>query len=451
MTLRLAPRDIVVQSTSPLLTAADWWERCRLGDVATVTNGAAFKSARFNTLGEGLPLIRIRDVGQSKASTYYGGDYEDRHLVEPGDLLIGMDGDFRIARWTGGRALLNQRVCRLRVRDSDLYCDRFLEYVLQPYLDEIHKVTSSVTVKHLSSRTVTDLPIPLPPRAEQDRIVAAIEEHFSRLAAVEFTLQRGLQRLRTLRSSVLVETFYSNRGLPSHWSWTTIGDVAEVRGGIQKQPKRRPNRHPAPFLRVANVLRGELLLDEVHEIELFDGELERARLQAGDLLVVEGNGSPQQIGRAASWSDEIADCVHQNHLIRVRPGPSVVPRYLALYWNAPHTASVLRAVASSTSGLYTLSTAKVKSVPIPLAPLPAQRSIVEEVDQQLETCSRLEQSMCRALDRLRVVRRSVFAVAFSGQLVPQDPSDEHASLLLERIAASRSTKPNRRASARQVS
>ena len=68
-----------------------------------------------------------------------------------------MDGDFRIARWAGERALLNQRVCRLHVCDPDLYCDRFLEYVLQPYLDEIHKVTSSVTVKHLSSRTVTDL------------------------------------------------------------------------------------------------------------------------------------------------------------------------------------------------------------------------------------------------------------------------------------------------------
>ena len=121
MTLRLPPENIVAQSTSPLLTIADWWERCRLGDVAAIANGAAFKSARFNTVGDGLPLIRIRDVGQPKASTYYSGDYEDRHLVEPGDLLIGMDGDFRIARWIGEQALLNQRVCRLRIWDDDLY------------------------------------------------------------------------------------------------------------------------------------------------------------------------------------------------------------------------------------------------------------------------------------------------------------------------------------------
>ena len=81
MTLRLAPKDIVAQSTSPLLAIADWWERCRLGDVAVVTNGAAFKSASFNTLGDGLPLIRIRDVGQQQAPTHYSGDYEERHLV----------------------------------------------------------------------------------------------------------------------------------------------------------------------------------------------------------------------------------------------------------------------------------------------------------------------------------------------------------------------------------
>ena len=331
--------------------------------------------------------------------------------------------------------------------DNNLVQSKYIEAYLQSHSawTDIDKMKTGVSDSglNLTQSRFRRLAIPVAPLAEQERIVAAIEEHFSRLDAVESMLRKVFQRLHTLRATILVEGFHSNRGLPSHWSRTTIGEVAEVRGGIQKQPKRRPNKNPAPFLRVANVLRGELLLDEIHQIELFDGEIERYRLQAGDLLVVEGNGSPQQIGRAASWVDEIADCVHQNHLIRVRPGPSLDPGYLALYWNAPHTASVLRDVASSTSGLYTLSTAKVKSIPIPLAPLPEQRRIAEEVDQQLEKHSRLEQSIRHALDRLRAARRSVLAVAFSGQLVPQDPTDEPASVLLERIAASRMTKPKR--------
>ena len=443
MTLRLSPDAIVSHSESPLLGIAPWWRRCRLGDVAEITNGAAFKSAQFNTEGIGLPLIRIRDVGQSEASTYYSGHYETRHLVECGDLLIGMDGDFRIARWSSTQSLLNQRVCRLRVQDPDCYSDKFLEHVVQPYLDEIHKVTSAVTVKHLSSRTVGELPIPLPPRLEQERIAAAIEEHFSRLDAAEATLRQSLTRLDALRSCILTDAFHTRHDLPPTWHWSMIGEVAEVKGGIQKQPKRKPNKNPAPFLRVANVLRGELLLDEIHEIELFDGELERYRIRHGDLLVVEGNGSPAQIGRAASWSDQIANCVHQNHLIRVSPGPNLSPRFLSLYWNAPHTASLLREVASSTSGLYTLSTRKIKSIPIPLAPLAEQERIAARVDGQLDKQDRLRESIRYALDRVRSLRRSVLATAFSGRLVPQDPDDEPASVLLERVAASRPAKPAR--------
>ncbi len=149
--------------------------------------------------------------------------------------------------------------------------------------------------------------------------------------------------------------------LPAGWLWTDAGTVAEVQGGIQKQPKRRPSLNHYPFLRVANVLRGKLSLGEVHEVELFAGELEKFQLQDGDLLVVEGNGSPEQVGRAARWRGEIKNCVHQNHLIRVRPTPAIDSKYLTYYWNSPQTALYLRSIASSTSGLYVLSAKKIKS------------------------------------------------------------------------------------------
>ena len=294
------------------------------------------------------------------------------------------------------------------------------------------------------SGPILQQPIPIAPLGEQKRIVAAIEEHFSRLDAAEATLRQSLKRLDTLRSCILTNAFDTRRDLPPTWRWSTVGDVAEVKSGIQKQPKRKPNKNPAPFLRVANVLRGELLLDEIHEIELFDGELERYRIRRGDLLVVEGNGSPAQIGRAASWSGQIANCVHQNHLIRVSPGPNLSPKFLSLYWNAPHTASLLRDVASSTSGLYTLSTRKVKSIPIPIAPLSEQERIAARVNGELEKLDRLRESIRYALDRVTSLRRSVLSTAFSGRLVLQDPTDEPASVLLERIAATRPAKPAHR-------
>lgn len=168
------------------------------------------------------------------------------------------------------------------------------------------------------------------------------------------------------------------------WSYARLDTVARVQGGIQKQGKRRPVKNKYPFLRVANVLRGKLDLTEVHDVELFDGELDRYRLEAGDLLVVEGNGSPDQIGRAAVWDGSIVDCVHQNHLIRVRPfSEQLLPKFLAYSWNSPRTSRHLRTVAGSTSGLYTLSTAKVKAVEIPVCSIGEQQRIVDLLEDYL--------------------------------------------------------------------
>jgi hypothetical protein len=151
--------------------------------------------------------------------------------------------------------------------------------------------------------------------------------------------------------------------LPAGWTWATLSQLSEIQGGIQKQPSRRPAQNPHPFLRVANVLRGRLDLSEVHHIELFRGELEKLRLEAGDLLVVEGNGSPAEIGRMAIWKGEIANCVHQNHIIRARLLGAIPPAYVAAYWNSPEGASRVLDVASSTSGLYTFERQQGRSPP----------------------------------------------------------------------------------------
>ncbi|MFB1041633.1 restriction endonuclease subunit S [Streptomyces chrestomyceticus] len=171
--------------------------------------------------------------------------------------------------------------------------------------------------------------------------------------------------------------------LPEGWARARLDEVAEVQGGIQKQQKRRPVKNKYPFLRVANVASGRLDLREVHEVELFEGELDRFALAPGDLLVVEGNGSVSQLGRAARWKGEIKDCVHQNHLIRVRPGPAILAEFLELLWNSPVISEQIRRVAASTSGLHTLSTAKLKKIQIPLPPVAEQWRIVSALAEQL--------------------------------------------------------------------
>jgi len=224
--------------------------------------------------------------------------------------------------------------------------------------------------------------------------------------------------------------------LPEGWCWATVEQIAQIQGGIQKQPSRVPRNNAFPYLRVANVFRGRLDLTNVEKMELFGNELDTLRLEVGDMLIVEGNGSKTEIGRSALWKGEIPDCVHQNHIIRVRLN-KVIPKYLDFYWNSPDGNKRVMNVAASTSGLYTLSIGKIAKLPCPLPPPVEQEQIVALVEEQMSIISELEKTVEHSLRRAERERQSILREAFAGRLVAQDPEDEPASVLLERIREER--------------
>jgi type I restriction enzyme, S subunit len=195
-----------------------------------------------------------------------------------------------------------------------------------------------------------------------------------------------------------------------------LSDVADIQGGIQKQPRRAPKSNAYPYLRVANVTANGLDLTVIHKMELFGDELDKLRLKQGDLLVVEGNGSPSQIGRAVVWDGSIDDCVHQNHIIRVRPHELLDPQYLESIWNSPQNRSTLTALSSSSSGLHTLSVGKLKQLSIPVPPLSHQQRIVETLQDHLSRLDVANRSIEIAARRSASLRASLLASAFSGQL-----------------------------------
>lgn len=152
------------------------WVWCRLSELAWPQAGFAFKSTQFNETGVGLPLIRIRDVGSDgEPSTFYSGEYRPEFIVEPGEWLVSMDGEFRVRRWHGTTALLNQRVTRL-VFFSDGASAEFVVAALQQRLHALQGVKAYTTVDHLSGKQISDTVIALPPTAEQARIVARVDE-----------------------------------------------------------------------------------------------------------------------------------------------------------------------------------------------------------------------------------------------------------------------------------
>ncbi len=142
----------------------------RFGDSIALVQGYPFSSELFNESGQGLPLVRIRDVKRGRSDTYTTETCPSAQTVEDGAILIGMDGEFNLGRWSGGRAALNQRVMMLGP-SKDGTSVEFAALWLEPQLQSIHASTTSTTVKHLSSRAVAALPFDPPPPRVQRRIV----------------------------------------------------------------------------------------------------------------------------------------------------------------------------------------------------------------------------------------------------------------------------------------
>ena len=228
--------------------------------------------------------------------------------------------------------------------------------------------------------------------------------------------------------------------LPEGWCWATVDQVGQVIGGLTKNQARSKLPTKYSYLRVANVYADELRLDDVRTIGVAESELDRVLLRSGDLMVVEGNGSPGQIGRVAEWNGELAACCHQNHLIKVRcPADGTCrPRWLLLWLLSPTGRQAVLKKASSTSGLYTLSLSKVRALPIPLAPWREQAAAIRIADSLRDRAGGARTGVRRGIDaQSATLRQSILKRAFEGRLVPQDPADEPASVLLDRIRAER--------------
>ena len=144
-----------------------------LPEVCTIQYGFPFDSAKFSD-SNGMPLIRIRDVVRGYSETYTTEEYKSEYIVHENDLLIGMDGEFNIAKWGKTPALLNQRVCRLAPKDS---IDKdYLFYFMSIALKQIEEKTPFVTVKHLSAKELNKIEIPVLSLEEQRKIAETLSK-----------------------------------------------------------------------------------------------------------------------------------------------------------------------------------------------------------------------------------------------------------------------------------
>jgi len=225
--------------------------------------------------------------------------------------------------------------------------------------------------------------------------------------------------------------------LPEGWCWTTVDAVGDVLLGRQRAPQFLTGRWSRPYLRVANIKDDEIDFGDVEEMDFAPAHFEKYQLQVGDILVSEGQ-SPHLVGQSAIYRGRIAGLCFQKTLHRFRPvagGPS--SEFAQTVFRAHVKDGVFMRMASITTNIAHLTLIKFRESRFPLPPRAEQERIVSEVQRILSVAEEIEKGVATQLERCARLRQAILKWAFEGKLVDQDPNDESASALLERIRAER--------------
>lgn len=270
------------------------------------------------------------------------------------------------------------------------------------------KASGNTTKRRIRPEFFETRRIPLPPLPEQQAIVAAWRAALDHAAALEReaaeTEAKAAEAFETALGIVpppplpdrpiFVANFkdierWSHDGIlrsvlhiedpAPKYATTPLASVGKVSYGLQKSPANRPTSHARPYLAVVNVQRWRLELNKIKMISVPDEDMPKYRLEYGDVLLCEGN-SPDLVGRGAIWRDEIPDCVHQNHVLRVRLDQTkALPEFVLSVINSSYGQAYFRSKAKRTTNLASINSKEVGGFPLPLPTVPEQQDMIDKL------------------------------------------------------------------------
>lgn len=395
----------------------------------------------------GLYQIAVNDILFARTGATVGKSYLIRQLDVP--------------------AVFASYLIRVRCRNEALLPEFAAWYFQSPrYWEQIVEGAEGTGQPNFNGTKLANLGLSLPPLAEQRRIVAKLDALTARLARARAELDRVYEMAGTLRIAAVRTAFAGEltadwrgssgegadkpyrkdlphgAGLPRTWVLKTLGEIAEIKSGVTLGKKYPSGVEllERPYLRVANVQRGALDLSVIKYVSVTAREADALYLRAGDILMNEG-GDRDKLGRGWIWSGEIENCIHQNHVFRIRlRNNGYSPKYVSYYANEFGQGYFVEH-GTQTTNLASISKTKMSSLPVPLAPAAEQIEIVRRLDSVFARADRLKAEATRAQSLLDRLESALLAKAFRGELTPQDLNDEPASALLDRIRATRTAQP----------
>lgn len=444
------------------------WGEATLDELVTanglVTDGDWVESKDQDPNGE-VRLTQLADVGEGEFR-----NRSDRYMTLQRAEELGCTflqaGDVLIARMPDplGRACIFPGLSQPAVTVVDVLVFRSGTDLVSPQWimsainatetrQKIIAQASGTTRQRISGGNLKRLPLPLPPLAEQKRIVAKLDALNAKSARARTELARIETLVSRYKQAVLSKAFSGE--LTREWrhdgEWPVPVRLDDVAGSFAYGSAAKSQKSGSiPVLRMGNIQNGKLdWMDLVYTDD--KDEIDKYRLVPGDVLFNRTN-SPALVGKTALYNGE-RDAIFAGYLIRIVAGPHLDARYLTYALNSPSGREFSWNAKTDGVSQSNISASKLKEFAFAVPPLKEQHEIVRRIESAFAKIDRLAKEAKRALELVGRLHEAILAKAFLGKLVPQDENDEPAGLLLERIRQARTgepSRPKRRAPAKKI-
>jgi type I restriction enzyme, S subunit len=338
-----------------------------------------------------------------------------RQLIAADDILVStvrpnLNGVARVPRELDG-ATASTGFCVLRPRTNALDAGFLFHWVKgAQFISELVRLATGANYPAVSERIVRQAMIPLPPLKEQRRIAAILDQ----AEALKAKRKEAIAKLDALAQSIFFGMFGDPVTNPKSWpEGSVLGDISEIVSGVTKGRKTNGQAvRSVAYMAVSNVQDGRLDLSQVKTIDATDAEVTRYRLQVGDLLLTEG-GDPDKLGRGTLWRGEVNECIHQNHVFRVRVTSNrVTPRFLSWLVGSSRGKAYFLRSAKQTTGIASINMTQLRAFPLLLPPITLQNAF----ETRLQAVEDVRRRMKASFERLDDLFLSIQDRAFRGAL-----------------------------------